>query len=371
MIDIQCRMRRLALLLPFVVAALSCSAQVDLSRLKLPQGFKINVFATAKGPRMMTWTPGGVLLVSDMESNDVIALPDRNHDGKADETVKVLTGLKLPHGLAFHDSKLYVAETNRTVRYDWNEQTLKATNPQVITRTPTGGHATRTILFAPNGKLYLSIGSSCNVCVEKDQRRATVLEMNADGAGERIFARGLRNAVGLTWNDKTSTIWTTDNGRDMLGDDLPPEEINDLGKNGGDFGWPYCYGNKLPNPEYKNAQRCASTIPPVVEMQAHSAPLGLAFNRGSQFPAEYKDDLFVAFHGSWNRSIPTGYKVVRIHWTNGKPQVEDFITGWLPPGAQSRDGLMGRPVGILFAQDGSMFVTDDEDGVIYRVTYGK
>jgi glucose/arabinose dehydrogenase len=364
-------MRRLVLLLAILVASLSCSAQIDLSRLKLPQGFKINVFANAKGPRMMTWTPGGVLLVSDMESNDVIALPDRNHDGKADESVKVVSGLKLPHGLAFHDDKLYVAETNRTVRYDWNEQTLKATNPQVITHTPTGGHATRTILFAPNGKLYLSIGSSCNVCVERDPRRAAVLEMNADGTGERIFAHGLRNAVGLTWNYKTGSIWVTDNGRDMLGDDLPPEEINDLGKDGGDFGWPYCYGNKIPNPEYKNAQRCASTIPPVVEMQAHSAPLGLAFNRGTQFPSEYKDDLFVAFHGSWNRSVPTGYKVVRIHWTNGKPQVEDFITGWLPPGGRSRDGLTGRPVGILFAQDGSMFVTDDEDGVIYRVTYGK
>jgi len=273
--------------------------------------------------------------------------------------------------MAFHDGKLYVAETNRTARYDWNEQTLKATNPQVITKTPTGGHSTRTILFAPNGKLYLSIGSSCNVCVEKDQRRATVLEMNPDGSNERVFARGLRNAVGLTWNDKTGSIWTTENGRDMLGDDLPPEEVNDLGKNGGDFGWPYCYGSKLANPEYKDVKRCASTIAPAVEMQAHSAPLGLAFNRGPMFPAEYKDDLFVAFHGSWNRSIPTGYKVVRIHWTGDKPQVQDFITGWLPPNANSRDGLMGRPVGVTFAQDGAMFVTDDESGTIYRVTYSK
>jgi glucose/arabinose dehydrogenase len=369
------RMRKVVLLLIcFVLTAgllTACSAQADTSKLKLPQGFKINVFATAKEPRMMTWTPGGVLLVSDMGAGDVLALPDRNHDGKADETVKVLTGLKMPHGMAFHDGKLYVAETNRTVRYDWNEQTLKATNPQVITKTPTGGHSTRTILFAPNGKLYLSIGSSCNVCIEKDQRRAAVVEMNPDGTGERIFAKGLRNAVGIVWNDKTNSIWTTENGRDMLGDDLPPEEINDLGKDGGDFGWPYCYGNKLANPEYKDAKRCASTIPPAVEMQAHSAPLGLAFNRGSQFPAEYKDDLFVAFHGSWNRSIPTGYKVVRIHWTNGKPQVEDFLTGFLPEGSKSRDGLVGRPVGVLFAQDGTLFVTDDEDGTIYRVTYGK
>jgi glucose/arabinose dehydrogenase len=218
-------MRRFALLLfCCVISVATVSAQVDLSRLKLPAGFKINIFANAKEPRMLTWTPGGVLLVSDMGAGEVLAFPDRNHDGKADESVKVLKNLNMPHGMAFHDGKLYVAETNRTVRYDWNEQSLQATNPQVITKTPTGGHTTRTILFGPNGKLYLSIGSSCNVCVEKDPRRAVVLEMNPDGTGERIFARGLRNAVGIVWNDKTGSVWATENGRDMLGDDLPPEK---------------------------------------------------------------------------------------------------------------------------------------------------
>lgn len=320
---------------------------------------------------MMAWSPGGVLLVSDTDAGNVVALPDRDKNGKADENVRVLSDLRRPHGIAFHEGKLYVACEDKVVRYDWNEEQLRATNPQTITRTPTGGHSTRTILFGPNGKLYLSIGSSCNVCEEKDQRRAAVLEMNPDGSGERIFGRGLRNAVGLTWNEKTGSIWATENGRDMLGEDLPPEEINDLGKNGGDFGWPYCYGNRHPSPEYNNQERCDSTVPPVVEMQAHSAPLGLAFVRGNQFPAEYRDDLFVAFHGSWNRSIPTGYKVVRIHWTGNRPHVEDFITGWLRSGATTRRGVSGRPVDVSFGADGSMYVTDDESGAVYRVTYGK
>jgi glucose/arabinose dehydrogenase len=359
------------LLLLGMIAAQFSFAQVDLARLKLPAGFKITLFATTQSARMFAWSPGGVLLVSDTDDGNVVALPDRNHDGKADEVVKVLTGLNQPHGMAFHEGKLYVADTDQTFAYDWNEQQLKAANPKTITHTPTGGHSTRTIMFAPSGKLYLSIGSSCNVCEERDQRRAAVLEMNPDGSGERIFARGLRNAVGIAWNEKTGSIWATDNGRDMLGDNLPPEEVNDLGKDGGDFGWPYCYGNKIPNPEFHNQQRCAQTITPVVEMQAHSAPLGLAFNRGSMFPPEFKDDLFVAFHGSWNRSVPTGYKVVRIHWVNGKPQVTDFISGWLPEGAHGRRGVMGRPVGIVFGQDGSMYVSDDSSGSIYHITYGK
>src|SRR5436305_8271700 len=371
-------MRRLALLLSVFALATgffsSSSAQVDLSRLKLPQGFKVSIFATAKEPRMMTWTPGGVLLVSDMGAGQVLALPDRNHDGKADETAKVLTGLNLPHGMAFHEGKLYVAETNRVVRYDWNEQTLKATNPQVITKTPSGGHSTRTILFAPNGKLYLSIGSSCNVCVEKDQRRATVLEMNPDGTGERIFARGLRNAVGIVWNEKTGSIWTTENGRDMLGDDLPPEEINDLGKNGGDFGWPYCYGNKILDKSQSKDYDCSKTIAPKVEMQAHSAPLNLIFYNSDMFPAEYRNNVYVALHGSWNRSVPTGYKVIRVKLNDqGQPeaQPENFITGWLREGETRKGTWMGRPVGLAIGPDVAMYLADDSAGVVYRITYQK
>jgi glucose/arabinose dehydrogenase len=224
--------------------------------------------------------------------------------------------------------------------------------------------------------MYVSAGSSCNVCIEKDPRRAAVMEFNPDGSGQRIFAKGLRNAVGLAVNPKTDSIWATVNGRDMLGDDLPPEVIVDLGKDGGDFGWPYCYGDRVPDSNFTKPgdNRCQTVIPPKVQMQAHSAPLGLAFYEGSEFPAEYRNNLFVAFHGSWNRSVPTGYKVVRVKLDEkGQPQggAEDFITGWLAPRETKRGRWMGRPVGIVFGGDGAMYLSDDADGVIYRVIWSK
>ncbi len=366
-------MRQTAL---FLLFASACAfAQIDTAKLKVPPGFHLAIFAdTQAEPRMMAWSPGGVLLATVTDEGEVIAAPDPAHDGHADRIVKVLTDLNGPHGIAFHNGKLFVAEISKVVRYDWDEKGLRASNPQVIVRLPgsRGGHMTRTILFA-NGKLYVSAGSSCNVCKEDDAHRAAVMEYNEDGSGERIFARGLRNAVGLALNPKTGTVWTTENGRDWLGDDLPPDEINDLGKNGGDFGWPYCYGDRVPDLKFSRdaAQRCTNTVPAKVALQAHSAPLGFGFYTGKQFPAEYQGDLLVAFHGSWNRSVPTGYKVVRIRLNGAKPQVEDFITGWLPTGASKASRWLGRPVGILIGPDGAVYVSDDANGAIYRVTYGK
>jgi glucose/arabinose dehydrogenase len=322
---------------------------------------------------MMTWTPGGVLLVSETDDGSVVALPDPQKTGKALRSVTVVSGQRGPHGIAFHDGKLYVANENAVLRFDWDESQLKASSPQKIADLPSGrGHGTRSIVFG-NGKLYVSTGSSCNVCVEKEPARAAVLEMNPDGSGSRVFARGLRNSVGVTWNEKTGSVWAVDNGTDNLGDDLPPEELNDLSK-GGDFGWPYCYGNRVPDTKFGGDQaRCQNTVPAKVEMQAHSAPLSVAFNNGSMFPAEYRNNIFIAFHGSWNRSIPTGYKIVRIKLNaNGEPEggAQDFITGWLPPGARNNNDVFGRPVGVLFGPDGSLYVSDDGAGVIYRVTYG-
>jgi glucose/arabinose dehydrogenase len=369
-------MRRLLLVAFFASILTSCSraAEVDIARLKLPPGFQISIFVdTKQHPRLLTFTPAGVLLATSTTDGTVLAFPDSRHTGRAERTVTVLQELNAPHGIGFNAGKLYVAETNRVVRYDWDESALRASNPLQILQLPRGGmHFTRTLLFA-NGKLYVSIGSDCNVCVEKDPVRAAVLEMNPDGSGMHVFAHGLRNAVGLTFNEKTGTVWVTENGRDWLGDDLPPDEINDLGKNGGDFGWPFCYGNRLVSPEFKDAKSCPQSIPPKVELQAHSAPLGLAFYNGTQFPAEYRGDLFVAFHGSWNRSVPTGYKVVRIHLKNGTDpeRVQDFITGWMAPGETRKGAWMGRPVGIAVGPDGSMYITDDQSGPIYRVTYGK
>lgn len=368
-------MRKTVLL---VLLACSCaSAQIDVSQLKLPAGFHISIFADTEGePRMMAWSPGGTLVATITDEGQVMALPDSKHRGQADRKVTVLKDLNGPHGIAFHNGKLYVAEVSQVARYDWDEQNLRASNPQVIIHLPGsgGGHMTRTILFA-NGKIYVSAGASCNVCKEKDPHRAAVMEYNEDGSGERIFARGMRNAVGLAFNPRTETVWTTENGRDWLGDDLPPDEINDLGKSGGDFGWPYCYGNRVPDLKFSRdaARHCKDTVPAKVELQAHSAPLGLAFYTGKQFPAEYQDDVFVAFHGSWNRSVPTGYKIVRIYIdANGNPgKPQDFITGWIAPAERRKGKWLGRPVGILIGPDGSMYVSDDANGAIYRITYGK
>ncbi len=324
---------------------------------------------------MMIFSPGGVLLLSESGNGNVVALPDSKHAGKAERTVTVLSGLNEPHGLAFYEGKLYVAENDKVRRYDWDEANLRASNPQKLTDLPAGGgHSTRTVLFH-GGKMYISAGSSCNVCIEKDPRRATVMEFNPDGTGQKIFAKGLRNAVGLAVNPKTDTVWATVNGRDWLGDDLPPETIYDLGKDGGDGGWPYCYGDRVPDSGFTKAgdNRCQSVIEPKVRMQAHSAPLGLAFYEGSNFPGEYQNNIFVAFHGSWNRSVPTGYKVIRVKLDDkGQPQggAEDFITGWLAPGETKKGRWMGRPVGIVFG-DGAMYLSDDSANVIYRITYAK
>ena len=372
----------LALLL-FLLAFLAQSGfapaektRFDLAHLKAPAGFHISVFAEdVDSARMMVFTPGGVLLVSESGEGKVVALPDPKHTGRAARTVTVLEGLNEPHGLAFYEGKLYVAENDKLRRYDWDESHLRATNPQKLTDLPKGGgHSTRSLLFH-DGKMYVAAGSSCNACIEKEPQRATVMEFNPDGSGQKIFVKGLRNAVGLVVNPKTDTVWVTVNGRDWLGDDLPPETVYDLGKDGGDGGWPYCYGDRVPDSNFTKPgdNRCQSVLEPKVQMQAHSAPLGIAIYEGSEFPVEYQNNIFVAFHGSWNRSIPTGYKIVRVKLDDkGQPVggAQDFITGWLAPGETKKGRWMGRPVGIVFGSDGAMYLSDDAGGVIYRITYG-
>jgi glucose/arabinose dehydrogenase len=351
--------------------------QFNLGQLSAPPGFHVSVFAdNVDGPRILVFSPGGTLVVSESGEGKVVALPDFKHTGKAERTVTVLQGLNEPHGLAFYEGKLYVAGNDKVRRYEWDEANLKASNPKTLADLPTGGgHSTRTVLFH-GGKMYVSAGSSCNVCIEKDARRATVMEFNPDGSGQRVFAKGLRNAVGLAANPKTDTVWVTVNGRDWLGEDLPPETVYDLGKDGGDGGWPYCYGDRVPDPNFTKPGdgRCNSVLEPKVQAQAHSAPLGLAFYEGAEFPAEYRNNLFIAFHGSWNRRVPTGYKVVRVKLDDkGQPigGAQDFITGWLAPGETKKGRWMGRPVGIVFGSDGAMYLSDDSAGVIYRVMWSK
>ncbi|MEJ2600107.1 MAG: sorbosone dehydrogenase family protein [Anaerolineales bacterium] len=335
----------------------------------LPHGFAISVFVQGlDNPRMLAIGPDGVLYVAERGAGRILRLPDRDGDGLADSKQVVAQGLNAPSSLAFYqDGSLYVAETRRVLRLsNPDAQGIFQNQAVIVADLPSGGHSTRTVLFSPDeSTLFVSIGSSCNVCIEEDQRRAAIMAYNPDGSNERLYARGLRNAVGITFRPGTSELWATNNGRDMLGDDLPPETI-DIVHQGDDFGWPRCHSGRIIDPDFGDSQSCQGVKAPVVEMQAHSAPLGLAFYTGSQFPEAYRDDLFVAFHGSWNRSVPTGYKLVRIPMQDGQPgPVQDFATGWLLPNGSN----WGRPVDVITGNDGSLYLSDDAGGKIYRIFY--
>lgn len=343
--------------------------------LQLPQGFSVSIFAKdLDAPRVMITDRPGNLYVSIPSQGKVMWIADINGDGSPDRYRELVSNLNRPHGLALNNGKLYVAETDQVAMYDIENEdagpvAIQAANKKKIIDLPGGGnHYSRTIAFGPDGKLYISVGSSCNVCVEKDWRRAKILVAGADGTDLKEFATGLRNSVFFTWHPTTRAMWATDMGRDLIEDNIPPEEVN-IVKAGSDYGWPYCYGKRVWDKSFDSssqaASRCAASIPPQVEMQAHSAPLGLAFIPDS-WPSEYHDDLLVAFHGSWNRTEPTGYKVVRIKLDEkGNYQgIEDFATGW-----QAQDGILGRPVDLLFDDSGTLFISDDKAGVIYRVMY--
>ncbi len=334
--------------------------------LRLPAGFKISVFAEhLPGVRYLALGPRNVVYASQPGSGLIVRLADANHDGIADSVVTIASGLTGPFGIAFRGDTMYVAEERDVKRFDPGG----AVPVTIVPKVPGGnGHSTRTILFGPDGKLYLAVGSSCNLCDERDSLRAAVSQFNPDGSGGRIFAKGLRNTVGLAFNPTTGELWGGNNDRDNLGDDLPPEHINII-KDGRNYGWPDCYLPGKPNPEYGSAD-CSQVEPPAITVQAHSAPLGLAFYTGTQFPREYRGDVFVTLHGSWNRSVPTGAKVVRVEVDSGGQRavgVDDFIVGWQRP-----DGSRwGRPVGLLVLPDGSLLVSDDMGGKIWRVSYGR
>jgi glucose/arabinose dehydrogenase len=339
--------------------------------LKLPDGFSIGVFADGlDGPRLMAFGPSGVLHVTQTRKSSVLALPDADGDGVSDRKVTVASRLDNPHGIAFFKGHVYIAGTERIVRFTQEPGSLLFADKEVLVRdlpTEGGGHFTRTVVFGPDEKMYVSVGSSCNVCVEDDRRRAAVLRFDPDGSNPEVFAEGLRNSVGIVFHPDTGELFGTDNARDWLGDDLPPDEVNII-RQGKHYGWPFCYGRRVADPEFDRAGFCKRTEPPAMHIQAHSAPLGLRFYTGSAFPERYRGGLFVALHGSWNRSVPTGYKVITVPFKNGQPSApyEDFITGWLKGKSK-----WGRPVDVVQGPGGDLFISDDYEGRIYRVYYAK
>lgn len=318
--------------------------------LKVPDGYAISIYAKdLTNPRDMILDPTGVILVSETSAGRVVALL-----GSGPEIVA--GGLNKPHGLAFSGDKLYIAETDKVVVYDYFQSEYKAINGKKILDLPAGGeHFTRSLLIRGD-KLYVSIGSDCNVCSESDPRRAAIWVANLDGSDFKAYATGLRNSVFMALNPATNEIWATNMGRDYLGDNLPPETVNVI-KEGANYGWPYCYGDKVTDKETNPGNSkydCSKMEAPLYQFQAHSAPLGLAF---------LGQDLLVAYHGSWNRSVPTGYKVVKFHNAmpaGGQGEPQDFVTGWL----KSDGEVLGRPVDIL-TKGSDIYISDDKAGVIY------
>ncbi len=338
--------------------------------LKLPPGFRISVFAkNLPGARVMRFDRFGNMWVSRTGEGAVTLLEIDRETGTVRHQGDVFTGLRKPHGLAFDPETglvLYIAEEHRLRRF----ATYSEDPGEDLLAFPAGdGHFTRTVGFGPDGKLYASVGSSCNVCVEADERRAAILRYDPVTRQSEILARGLRNAVFFAWDYMRGKMWATEMGRDWLGDDLPPDEIDAI-EAGGDYGWPICYGKNIHDAAFdKNVyirDPCADKQPSAVDIPAHSAPLGLAFIPEEGWPEDYWYDLLVSYHGSWNRSSPTGYKVVRHKFdAAGSYQgAEDFIIGWLTP-----SGALGRPVDILVQPGGIMYLSDDKAGVIYKITW--
>lgn len=350
--------------------------------LKMPNNISISVFAKNLGkPRDLIQSPKGEIIVSIPERGQVLALIDKDSDGVSESSVVLVSGLSQPHGLAFYENSLYIAETDKVKMYDYNEDSHQLLNGRKIIDLPGGSsHWSRSLLvtsYQGKEKLFVSTGSSCNACVEKDPRRAAVFFSNLDGSEFSPFSTGLRNAVFMTVKSSTGEIWATENGRDNLGDNLPPDELNILKANK-NYGWPYCYGQNVVDVTFSKITKCDQTTytASAVDLQAHSAPLGLAFFPGGSVGqkgwGEYSGKLLVAYHGSWNRSTPTGYKVVIVDTGlseegDNKKLVKDFITGWLPGGKSSQ--ALGRPVDILLVSGGVGYISDDKAGLVYKITY--
>jgi len=353
--------------------------------LTVPEGFTATIFSRdVPGARVMTRDQNGTLLVSLTASGKVVALPDTNGDGAADAPVTILEGLRQPHGIlvdcddtlstegAMTGCRLYVAETGALKSYAYDADTHTATDMKQLATFPTGGgHFTRTLLMHPDGqRLLVSVGSSCNVCIEADAKRATVQALTLATNQMTTFATGLRNTVFMATNPVTGAIWGTDNGRDVIGDDIPPDEVNII-EEGKDYGWPFCYGKNVEDTDFGGAGRCQDTTSSYIDLQAHSAALGLAFIPEEGWPEEMRHDLLIAMHGSWNRSTPTGYKVVRVDLDQNAAfrggAITDFVTGFLAAGADE-DEAIGRPVDIMAEPGGTLYVSDDRAGAIYRIT---
>jgi len=347
------------------------SSRLPLSTLKLPPGFSISVYAeNVPNARSMALSPGGILFVGTRTAGNVYAVVDADKDQKADKVVTIATGLEMPNGVAVRNGALFVAEVSRILRFDNIEAALeKPPAPVVVTDAypKDRHHGWKFIAFGPDGWLYVPVGAPCNVCERADARYSSITRIRPDGSGMEVFASGVRNTVGFDWHPATKELWFTDNGRDMMGDDLPPDELNVAPAKGLHFGFPYCHGGTIADPEFGTKRPCSDFTAPARSLGPHVAALGMRFYTGTMFPAAYRNQILIAEHGSWNRSTPIGYRIMKVTLAGNRVTAyEPFIEGWL----QGRKPW-GRPVDVLVMPDGALLVSDDHAGAIYRVSYAR
>jgi len=357
------------LFLPGYFTAIIPSANANqIKNVKLPSGFEIGVYAeNVAGARSLCLTRAGTLFVGSRREGKVYAVLDTNKDFKADEIITIISGLNNPNGIAFKEGALYVAEISRVLKFDNIENNLDSIPEFAIVNASFPAdehHGWKFIAFGPDNKLYVPVGAPCNICLEKDARYASIMRMNPDGSNLEIFAKGIRNTVGFDWHPETEVLWFTDNGRDWMGDDIPPDELNRAPEPGMHFGFPFCHGKGIQDPEFRSRE-CSEFTPPELELGPHVAALGMRFYTGTMFPEKYRGGIFIAEHGSWNRTTPIGYRVMFVQVKENKAiSKEVFAEGWLA-GSTS----WGRPVDLEIMPDGSLLLSDDKSGTIYRIKY--
>jgi glucose/arabinose dehydrogenase len=356
-----------ALVLPACGQA-SGAGSLPLETIKLPPGFHIQLYAhPVPGARSMVLSPSGTLFVGSRDEGSVYAVVDTDKDGRADEVLTLARGLREPNGVAFKDGALYVAEVSRILRFDGIEGRLRNPPAPVVVKDDLprdGSHGWMFIAFGPDGLLYVPIGAPCNIC-DRGDPYASINRMKPDGTGFEVVARGVRNTVGFDWHPRTHELWFTDNGRDELGDDTPPDELNRMPRPGLHFGYPYCHGGDIADPQFGKTRPCSAFVPPARKLGPHVAAIGMRFYTGSMFPEEYRGQIFIAEHGSWNRSHKIGYRVTLVRLKGDQAvSYEPFAEGWL-----RGESEWGRPVDVLVMPDGALLVSDDSAGAIYRITY--
>ncbi len=361
--------RALTTSLLLAAASLAGAAELPLDALSLAPGFRISVYADdVPNARQLAQAPDGTLFAGSREEGKVYAIQDTDNDGTADRTRVIAEGLTMPSGLALRDGTLYVAAVSRILAFDDILENLDAPpSPRVVyDGFPSASHhGWKYLRFNDDGDLIVPVGAPCNVC-DRDAPFATIQRLDLDSGATETIARGVRNSVGFDFHPDSGELWFTDNGRDMLGDTVPPDELNRISQEGQHFGYPYIHGGDIPDPEFGDGHDPADYTPPMQKIPAHFAALGMTFYTGDAFPKAYRGNIFIAEHGSWNRSEPGGYRVTRVV-LDGDDEVSDyqpFITGWLQDGED-----WGRPADVLQANDGSLFIADDSAGVIYRVSH--